>query len=154
MWLLLGGLRRRRVAGGGPSLKHHTAPAGTALFSWRNNKIWCFHILGKHSGAAMSPQREEGEERGGRRGGSYTTLCHYNCRPEENERPSEAAARNHFLSDCSARMAAMAIWDALDCSLSLFLSLSAQGVRQSQQRGRPAIRHRKRNSIIDRISPE
>lgn len=139
MWLLLGGLRRRRVASGGPSLKHHTAPAGTALFSRRNNKIWCFHILGKHSGAALSPQQEEGEEGGGRSGGSCTTLCHYDCRPEENERPSEAAARNHFLSDCSAWMAGMAvaIRDELDCSLSPNVNMTP-----------------KQYSIIDRISPE
>lgn len=48
------------------------------------------------------------EERGRGSGGSCTTLCHYDCKPEENERPSKAAARNHILSDCSAWMAAIA----------------------------------------------
>lgn len=56
----------------------------------------------------MSPQREEEEEERERgRGGSCTTLCHYDCRPEEKERPPEAVARNHFLSDCSAWMTAI-----------------------------------------------
>lgn len=94
--------RRQRWASGigGLSLKHHTTPLGPVLFSRRNNRIWYF-IYHEQWSCMSTRQREEPCR------GSCTTLCHYDCRPEENERPSNAAARKAFLSDCSAQMGAI-----------------------------------------------
>lgn len=108
MGLLLGSLRKCRGEDGVEhresehSLKHHTTPLGLVLFSRRNNRIWYFTYQEQRRYLSMNP-RQEIERRALQR----LMHEHYDCRPKENERPSNAATRKGFLSDCSAQMGAI-----------------------------------------------
>lgn len=101
MGLLLGSLRKRsgedsvENQGAGALIKTSQNACGSLLFSRRNNRIWYFTYREQWSCLSMNPEQEI-ERRTLR--GSCTTLCHYDCRPEENERPSKAATRKGFLS--------------------------------------------------------
>lgn len=68
MGLLLGSLRKcsgedsvenREL---GLSLKHHTAPLGAVLFSWRNNRIWYFTYQEQWGCLSMNPHARDREK--------------------------------------------------------------------------------------------